>query len=336
MERPRNTTLDLVRVIGMVFVMFIHAPGPLDPAVDPAMFFFKGFLATGAVPVFFILSGYLGARRVNPGGGSFGPYLREKFRTLVVPLLLWNSLLLAAVFAMKFAGLDSKLRGQGAYFDNDGSLSAFTTDLVGIGWNPVVQDRTPIVYQFWFVRDLIVVSILAFVIVRYLPKIPLLAWILFFVPLPFAASLGYYLLGHQLAAVFRPEDYPAPRRTVAFCGAWVLIGCALTAGAVSLPFPFKQLGSAAFIFGLALLVAERPSSARLAMLGPAVFFVFAAHEPLQTVLSKVWQSSGLPGYGTLPCLLVTAAVTFAVCLVAYYLMRRIAPRLLALATGGRT
>ncbi|RYD62238.1 MAG: acyltransferase [Verrucomicrobiaceae bacterium] len=335
MERPRDTTLDLVRVIGMLFIMFIHGPGSRDPDSDPEVYFFNSFLARGAVPVFFILSGYLGARRLNPGGLGFGDYAREKVRTLLVPLLLWNSLMLAGVFAVKLTGLHTRLRGQGAYFDNDLSFDAFTTDLIGIGWDPMVQDRVPIVYQFWFIRDLIVVSLLAFVIVRYLPKVPLLAWMLFFIPLPFAASLGFYLLGHQLAGVLRHENFPAPKETVAFSVAWILIGCAVTARWIELPFPVLQLGSAAFLFGLAILAGEGPTTARLAALGPTVFFVFATHEPLQMVLAKAWQATGLPGYGSLWFLILLALVTFSVCLMAYLVMRKFAPRLLAVATGGR-
>lgn len=335
MDKHRNITLDLVRVIGMVFIMFIHAPGSVDPAVDPVVFFLKGFLASGAVPVFFILSGYLGARRINSASLGFPSYIQEKFRTLVIPLLFWNSLLLAAVFTVKFFGLDSMFRGQGAYFDNDLSFSAFTTDLTGIGWDPLVRGRTPIVYQFWFIRDLIVVSITAFAIVRYLPKIPLLAWMTFFLPIPMASSLGFYLLGHQLHSVLPSEDFPSPRLSVAYCVAWIFVGCALTNGVMSIPFPFKQLGSAAFIFGLAILASRCSFTARLAVLGPAVFFVFTAHEPTQTIISKIWMASRFPGFETPLSLLAITAITFIMCVTAYFLIRKMTPRLLAFATGGR-
>lgn len=65
MTRNRLPILDILRVVGMLFVMFIHSPVDGDAKSSPAIFLLKGYFASGAVPVFFLLSGYLGAKSLQ-------------------------------------------------------------------------------------------------------------------------------------------------------------------------------------------------------------------------------------------------------------------------------
>jgi len=148
----------------MFFVMFIHSPGNADMQTAPEIFLLKGFISSGAVPVFFLLSGYFGARKIDLKSVSPGHYIQEKIHTLIIPFLFWNSAVLVLVFTVKYFHMDSAFRGSGAYFDVSPNASSIGAALFGIG-------RCPIVYQFWFLRDLIVVVFLAFVLCRYFPII---------------------------------------------------------------------------------------------------------------------------------------------------------------------
>ena len=86
MDSKRNPVLDVVRIISMIFVLFIHSPGG-DPNFSPSVYFLKVFIAGGAVPIFFLLSGYLGARKIDDRTVSLAQYSMEKFRTLIIPFL---------------------------------------------------------------------------------------------------------------------------------------------------------------------------------------------------------------------------------------------------------
>jgi fucose 4-O-acetylase-like acetyltransferase len=328
MTSPRNVTLDLLRVIGMFFVMLNHSPGDPDIKTAPGIFFLKGFLVCGAVPVFFLLSGYFGARRIDSTSLSAKDYVQEKARTLIIPFLFWNAAVLLLVLLAKYAGWDSSFRGGGAYFDVNFSALSIGSALTGIG-------RLPIVYQFWFLRDLIVVVFVAFLLCRHVPKIPLLPWFFFLIPLPMASSLGYYLLGHELHSYLPPEQFPSFRSSILYCAGWSLMGIGVIAGIIAVPRLLQEIGSAAFIFMLTIVASRSPFVARISALGPAVFFVYATHEPLQTIISKEWQSHHLPAYGTLFCFLLIPTTVFAVCAVAYVILRKISPGPLAFATGGR-
>lgn len=329
MTSPRYPVLDQLRVIAMFMVLLVHSPVNEELWTTPVVSFLQRFIAVGAVPAFFMLSGYLGARKLDSRSISFREYSLEKIRTLVIPFLFWNLSVLSLVLLIKILGLDSGFRGQGAYFDVELTFSSIVSAMFGIG-------RWPIVFQLWFLRDLIVVVFLAFFIRRYLPKIPLLPWLLLLlVPVPMASSLGYYLLGHWMRESLPPDKFPEVRGSVLFCVSWILLGIWMTMGAFVVPYPLLQIGSAAFALMLAIATVSTPWLGRLSVLGPAMFFVYATHSLLFTVIGKMWQVSGLRGYGSIFCYLIVPLIVFPLCVGAYWVLKALSPRLIALATGGR-
>jgi fucose 4-O-acetylase-like acetyltransferase len=328
MKQNRLPVLDVLRVVGMIFVMFIHSPADESTTTNATIFMLKGFLASGAVPIFFILSGYLGAKSLlNPAIG-ISVFARNKLGTLIIPFLFWNALVLALVFMAKATGLASGFRGSGAYFDLDFSLSSISCALFGIG-------RPPIVYQFWFLRDLIVVSFAAFLICRRLPRIPMLPWLLLLLPFPMVSSLGYYLLGHDMKGFVGPERFPKVHSSIMFCLCWLGIGILTFEGLIKISFPILQVGSSCFLLMLAIPLSVSRWSNKIALLGPATFFIYATHEPLQTTIAKLWQALNIPFYGSLFCFLVIPTFVFFVCVVIYFFLSRIAPQLISVVMGNR-
>jgi len=332
----RNVTLDLVRLVGMIFVIFIHSPGA-EIQSSPVVFFLKKFIADGAVPIFFLLSGYFSALKVSTPSISPGQYARDKFRTLIVPFLFWNLLVLAIALPVKHMAFAAAFRRGGSYLDVNLTLPSILCAVIGIG-------RYPIVYQFWFLRNLILVAFAAFILVRYLPEIPLLPWFFFFSPVPMGPlvgalnivpCLGFYLLGHQLHITLPPARFPSCRSSLLYCAAWSLVGAGVIVGKIVLPDAIAQLGSAAFLFMLAIIFTSAPFAPRVAALGPTVMFIYATHEPLQTFIGRVWQAHRWPAFGTLFCFLVIPAIVFPICCATYWILRRLIPRLTLLATGGR-
>jgi fucose 4-O-acetylase-like acetyltransferase len=312
----------------MLFVMFIHSPVDGDAKSSPAIFLLKGYFASGAVPIFFLLSGYLGAKTLQTPTLRFSAFARNKLRTLIIPFLFWNLFVLILVFSAKSSGLASGFRGSGAYFDVEFSLSSIACATFGIG-------RPPIVYQFWFLRDLIVVSFAAFILRRALPKIPLLPWFFFFIPIPMASSLGYYLLGHHLHGILPTEKFPKVDSSLIFCLCWFGMGIGVLVGWVNIPYPIQQVGSASFILMIAISLAATRLRHKVALLGPATFFVYATHEPLQTIIAKVWQALNIPHYGTLFCFLLIPASVYLISVVGYFFLCKITPQLMSVATGNR-
>jgi hypothetical protein len=113
------------------------------------------------------------------------------------------------------------------------------------------------------------------------------------------------------------------------------MGAGVVLGSITISYPFQQIGSAAFIFMLAVGFSSTSFAPRLSAIGPSVFFVYAIHEPLQTIIAKTWQSLQIPAYGTLFCFLLIPATVFPLCVIAYSILRRMTPQLMVFATGGR-
>jgi fucose 4-O-acetylase-like acetyltransferase len=328
MTQNRISVLDIIRVVGMLFVMFIHSPVDGEAATSPAIFLLKGYFASGAVPIFFLLSGYLGAKSLQSPTLRFSSFAKNKLHTLIIPFLFWNIVVIILVFSAKSSGLASGFHGSGAYFDVEFSLSSIACAIFGIG-------RFPIVYQFWFLRDLIVISFAAFILCRALPRIPLFPWFFFFIPLPMASSLGFYLLGNHLHGILPQERFPKVPSSLIFCLCWFGMGIGVLPGLINIPNPIQQIGSASFIFMVAISLSATRWSQKLALLGPATFFVYATHEPLQTIFAKVWKALDIPYYGSLFCFLLIPASVYFICVVVYFFMCRITPKFMSLATGNR-
>lgn len=321
----RQTKIDILRVIAIFFVMLIHSSA--DSRHD-LIFFFKVFIANGAVPVFFILSGYLGARKIDSPECSARDYFFAKFHGLIIPYAFWNIVLLGLVLIFKSLGIGDLFRGGGSYFDVEPSISSITSALLGI-------NRFPIVYQFWFLRDLILASFAAFFIIRYLPRIPFLPWLLFFVPLPIASSLGYFLLGYEIKRLkFDDLDQLFQGVNIFLC-VWIIAGIATISGKFSIPYPLVQLGSAAFLIFIANLISHIPHAAKLGALGSATFFVYAVHEPSQTVITKCLEKVGISVEANITWFFVIPFFVFGISSVVFHCLARFLPRFLAMITGGR-
>jgi len=324
----RIPLLDLVRVVAMFFVLLIHSPGDGDYITTPAMTFFKEFIGSGAVPLFFMLSGYLGLRKLQQGKVSFYDFLKSRYHSLIIPYVFWNGLLLLIIVLLKLVHLDRMLRGGGAYFDFNLSPSS-VLEAFGIG------RHFPILHQFWFLRDLIIVEILAFFIYRYIPNIPLLALLIFALPVDGSPSLGFYLTGCWLSKVLPESKYPTLKASYLYCILWAIIGCVSIAAVYNIPSPLQQFCSAGFLFMLCSILLSTSLGKSLTALGPAVFFVYATHMPFQSYLAKLWQVFHIPLFGSFACFILLPLTTMIACLAAYHVLHRYFKTYLLFVTGGR-
>ena len=357
MDEATSHRVKLLRFPLILLVLYIHcylAPvrlGSSTVSVEPAAWMLalqaawsNGFART-AVPLFFLISGYLYFVGFD---GSFATYLTKTVRrvgTLLVPLLFWN-LLVIGLFV-----LGQSLPATSGYFNADNGRIldltpfAFVDTLVGI-------THYPLAYQFWFIRDLIVIALFAlplhWVLRRTGPVVPavLLVWWLFnplrlpFLTVPALEATTFFTIGAWLAMAARPLFPPVTwlRWLTPLYLAFLTCNVAtrMTTGQTILYCVTILIG---IVFVLALTSLVRPGSRlsrALVTLSLASFFVFAAHEPLMTLCRKLIyralpasQATIFTAYALLP--LALAAILVAV----YFALRRIAPRFTAIISGGR-
>ena len=299
-----------------------------------------------APPLFFLLSGYLFFAGFKWSEDGYLSKLKRRVRTLLIPLLFWNIaslsiFVLAQTIPATQIYVSFKLYPPIKCFDTYVFLSA----IFGIGIN-----RFPIAYQFWFIRDLMILCILSpavhFINKKIFPiffTCIFFCWFLNICP-NYSESVGailFFCLGAFLSqknkSLFAWDRYGHFALLLYFP---ILL---LDAAFYGDPFTFYLHKIGIFLGVLAALyitknIAEK-GNLRATVLGlsGASFFVFAAHEPLLTICRKLVYRAIAPD-----CSALVLALYFAIPILVIFillgthrLLLYIAPEFLKLITGGR-
>lgn len=376
-----SETISLLRFPLTVFVVFIHynmgvrgfsLHGVTYGLDAPEWFrwvtaFFSDVLPRTAVPLFYIISGYLFFR-----GGSFDTdvYLRKlstRASTLLVPYLLWNVIAVLVQLSHRLPFLSTvfpsahlmevqltPLRLFRTFFDNYWNRGILVTpENDGM----VSELPYPADGPLWYVRDLMVMVLLAPVVwwlvrragrwlvivlgaVWYLR--PLLfpmwgdGWGTMLLDAAFFFSWGAYYGIRGLSPLNGiPKLWP-----VALIYLPLAIADALTKGWEYNIFIHKAgivLGIVAIV-RIATYLVETGKARASAMLAGSSFLVFALHTLVMDDIGKVLFTvlHLTPDVGTLLLLyFIVPSITILFCLAVYVALRRLAPPLCRLLTGGR-
>ena len=376
-DKQISETIRLLRFPLTMFVVFIHynigvrgfsLHGVTYGLDAPEWFrwvtaFFSDVLPRTAVPLFYIISGYLFFR-----GGSFDTDLyRRKLRTrastLLVPYLLWNVIAVLVQLSHRLPFLSSvfpsahlmevqltPLRLFCTFFDNYWNKGILVTpENDGM----VSELPYPADVPLWYVRDLMVMVLLAPVIwwsvrragrwlVVVLGAISLLfpmwedGWGTMLLDAAFFFSWGAYY-GIRGLSPLKGINKLWP---VALIYLPLAIADALTKGWEYNIFIHKAgilLGIVA-IFYIATRLVKCGKFGAMASLAGSSFLVFALHTLVIDDIGKVlFTALNLPiNMGTLLLLyFIVPSITILFCLGMYLILKRIAPSLCNLLTGGR-
>lgn len=151
--------------------------------------FFSVVIARSAVPIFFIISGYLLFLKVNDYPKQvYIAKLRTRWHSLVIPYLSW--IVMFILWSLMFIVGGILLHGKPwivllDYFQERGCLHMLWNSSVWEGritWLGVeTHNSGPVLLPFWYMRDLIVMVILSPVIYWLVKKIKVIFIILLFV-----------------------------------------------------------------------------------------------------------------------------------------------------------
>lgn len=355
-SREASLRLDVLRFPLIVGVVFIHnyevavafQDGQIGAlTANGIVDFVRNLVSQGfariAVPLFFLVSGYLFFLSFEASLAGYFDKLRSRFRTLFVPLVFWGLVTLAVTaLAQSIPQTAGFFSGRNALVMQFGIGDVFDA-IFGIG-------RTPIAYQFWFIRDLLVLVLLSpliWVLCRFV-GLPLLlgALVLWFVgnwPLSFPAidALLFFSSGAWLA--IRKHDVFMFDSTGWMCAIVyallsvtdaLLYGTSLGAHVHKVAILFGMV-TALWLTGLTIRSASLTD--HLIRFGQASFFVYAAHEPLLTICKKLVFRILQPHsplivlgiYFALPVLVITLIVFL------YPRLRSLFPAFMGLISGGR-
>lgn len=302
------------------------------------------------VPLFFLIAGYLFALGLKAEGrnGLLAHRLGRRMRSIGVPLALWNLGWLALLVVLR------QIEPISMMFSGKTRWSVDVDGLGPLGVLDAVLGLTglPLVYPLWFLRDLLVMSLLSVPLLLVAPvarwivaAAALAAWCL--VPwaqgFPTPEAVAFHTLGVVLALQGR-DLVVSPawgRAAVALFLLLLALRLAIPAGAEAVPAALSPLyglsGMLAVLYASKWIVAAPKLRAWLIGLAPASFFVLLAHEPLLTAMRKLAYLALQPDsasdvlglYLALPLLAITLLVGL------HRWGSRRWPRTMALLTGGR-
>ena len=167
-----SDTIKILRFPLMCLVVFIHSDvssirmeGIIFNHNDYPCFrviymTFSQMIAVAAVPLFFMISGFLYFYKVNSFGLEVWKYkTKKRIFSLFVPYIIWNSITLLFYYVVQQV-LPNMVSGENMDIRDfsiiDFVLSFWDTSSLNSSGIP-----HPIAHHLWFVRDLIVVSILS-------------------------------------------------------------------------------------------------------------------------------------------------------------------------------
>lgn len=348
--------VEILRMPLIISVVLIHTYDPVrsaagelislqgrDNTTDFITFLFSNVLCRLAVPLFFIFSGYFFVASYVKGISrpQLAHMLRKRMVSVGAPYLFWNTaflllLLSLTQFSIYTPASDSK------YFSitNPNTSLGVLAQAYGIG-------TYPLVYQFWFLRDLLVVFLIVGIVV-FLGRhmflaiygLTAIAWLLNFRSAWLESSSVFFFMTGVLM-----REHNIFRAVLPKIPAGIIFLYLVLAG-----FEFFLIGMEyynlyhKFVILIGVLSAYQIAKSisingaakdfwlRLA---PASFFVYAVHEPTLTIIKKQLFAAIHSGIPPLAIYFCCAAIATLLSIFAFFICVRAFPGLTAFATGGR-
>jgi surface polysaccharide O-acyltransferase-like enzyme len=345
--------IRIISFVSILLVVFLHAYNleRVAPLERPLFFgtptwFAQDFISYGitrtAVPLFFLFSGFLFFLD-RSGDRVFARKIGKRFYTLFVPFMFWSLAGIALYFVLQSVPQTAVFFTKEHVADYNLNDWLFRLFII------------PVPYQLWFIRDLMLLVLLSPVLNYLLENGK--AWLL----LPMVAgwfciggdwvnpveALLFFSAGGYLA-IHRPDQIN--RRYDNKGVLWLLIWILITAGKTFLLYSAQDEVLVRVLFKLSILTGiiaiwsvydawpsgNQQAKAKLLAICSMTFIVYAAHEPMLTILKKLLfvifgkrENDFLLVYVAAPILAIGLAMLLGV------LLRKYCNRFYEIITGGR-
>jgi surface polysaccharide O-acyltransferase-like enzyme len=301
-------------------------------------------IAAVAVPLFFLISGYLFFLNFDATPKTYGKKIVRRFHTLVIPYLIVSLWGLFVFFALQ------SLPYSNGYF-NSGLVKDFS-------FNQLISTifLDPMPYQLWFIRDLFVMTLLSPVIYYGIRFLKLTFVLITFIPWVFnvdviilsSISLPFFVTGSYLALKL-PEwvifKHQSKRRYLTYV--WLmLIILRSTIQVYNLTdiIVIDILHKVTILVGIVAcwqlydsVFGQMDLNKRKGnYLFDFTFFLFLFHEPILTIIKKILKSIlGKTEVSSLVVYLATPVITIVLVIMIGVLLKKYMPKVFAVITGNR-
>lgn len=351
-----SKVFDVVRIPCIVLVVMVHITGygmrrvNLFPD-DYSLYMFVNRLFSNviggvAVPVFFLVSGYLFFRNCEFNITAYRAKLKRRLHTLLIPFLLWNAIYVFVKLLPLFIPAFARI----SFCEFPGVISY--KSLLSAFWN-FNDSGFPIVVPLWFLRDLIVMSILSPIVycfIKYTRLLGLMALILVWVIGSMSTLLSWIPLNMNSVFFFTAGAYFGIKRVnivEAFWSVRHISWCYILFVSIEMVKSFGRISPyihrIGMLFGIvgvfALItkwVAHNPDINTKSVSG-IVFFIYAVHDPwlvascgrVVEFLLPTQQWSLVIGYFTTVFVIVSFGI------VLYKILNKLVPKAVGVMVGRR-
>lgn len=350
----QSRTIEWLRFFCAVLVVFIHAFGPKvasykNGVYDTTRILISQGIGRVAVPIFFLISGYLFFLKLEKWNTQIWiNKLKKRIHSLLIPYFIWN--LIAILVSLYFYSAPWILKGGDPpdlviWYNNIRGFRAFWNSDSGL-W--------PIDGPLWFIRNLIILVILSPILYCFLKKTGIVGLVVlgllyvfrWWEELPglelsgfFFFCVGGFFSINQIdfSSFFKKYRLLTTSLTIP-----ILVGIVLTYGNsnefyLKLRGLFTIFGSASVIGIVSYLIKNQKIHER-AFLSNSSFLIFAAHNVMLLLMVMLKIDKVIHSTSQIALTikyLAAPSITIAILLGCYYIMNRWTPRLLAFLTGGR-
>lgn len=360
----QSKTIAFLRFPLIIGVVLIHSKlsdvvigGVSYTDIDKYPFFsdfsylFSSVFPAIAVPMFFFISGFLFFYKPEQfDRQAYFQKLRKRARTILLPYLCWNLLILFLHFLAENLFPDL-MSGQNK------AVSDYTfTDWLWAFWNtqainPETKESFPINYPFWFIRDLMVVMLFSPVIHVLVKRLKIFAVLLlgicwfggFWVDwVGFSSTAFFFFATGSYFSIHRKNFVDVVKsKTFGFTVAYLVLAfIELYTQETSWHSRLHQVN---ILLGMACAIAlcahfiERGNWKVNNFLSESSFFIYAYHAmPLAFVIKLLFKVVHPQSEIALSLTYVLCpTITICIGLGFYYLLRKYLPRFTAIITGGR-
>lgn len=363
MNEITSKTISNLRFPLIVGVVFLHNYCLSNSVVDWSDFstysiyqlvvkLFSGILPSMCVPTFFLMSGYLFFINIEKlDGETYKKKLKSRFWTLLVPYILWNLIpifikMLLLIYRGGLMDFVSSINWLDLFWNDHEEK-----DIVNVfGWS--IKHAYPINGALWYVRDLIVLSVLTPAIYYFVVKLKkkgvfLLSIAFVFMIWPYITlylkgvcffTMGAYFGINKIEITqLRFQKYAL---FLSFFLCIVLLIFPLNPKVYSLIQSVFTLSSVYSIFFYFSWIIRKYNVVISKSLLNSVFFIYALHG---VYVNKIMQNIVAPkvfGYtsnsGLLLCeYLFSVFMTLAICYFLFQLLSKVAPKLVSILDGKR-
>ena len=340
--------IKLLSTIAIVLVLHIHS-GFHDDEIQGMKLnhysqeIISTLVGRCAVPLFYIISGYLFFLKVPDGLRSITEKMRKRVDSLLIPYIITSVFYVTFLFLIDSIPATSK-------FANSSILpqlqQSWPRVLVAIFYGH--SGGMPLAFHLWFVRDLLILVLLSplwYVLLRYLGW-----WWVLLALLPAYLGLAYFpttaLFWFSLGSALTKFPLTVKRPKLGL----VLLGLFLASCLFQLALPelacWKFLSIPLILLGISAIWltydAVVPSTfslqqhAWLSAVSDFTFFVYLFHEPTLNVVRKLLVVAlGKNSLGYLLAYLASPWLFIALAVWVGIYLKRLVPKLYGLAVGGR-